>query len=739
MIIRDLISGKSMKKATRQLPTPTFLIFTMLVLAPISSFFPDVAPQPEGERAELEERKMPLFANSPGHTVFGEYVGAHWCPPCMDSASPSLSNLKSSNPEEFTFVSFFESSSDGWPNDSPIGRTDHIMSSSTGYPTFSFADQQTGSCYKVGASGTNFYDSDFSSGGCMSDISGDFSLEISMSLNSTTQEVSITLEATYLGSESSVETYVYAAITEEIGGDAYDNGVRPHHNWREWLLNSDGDGFVELTLFKDIAAEYSWSAPLNLVRAAGGNSQWENFWPVIALMDGPHGTYNTFYAATDPAMGPLIDVGITDFTVQNRNQMTGFVPGDILDINLEIKNNGVEEYLDGGQVAIYLLSGSDEVYLEGQPIGNLDIGETNSISVEFDTSDLSLTPSGVATFRAMLSNLGSDRISSNNLQDALALHDLAATPSRPAAVGATSFERGDRVQFESSAIPNDLVDDMFSMTPSFEYSISDISIWEDDWVVDSELVGTGGNAVYIHTIQTPASAQTGQYDIRIMWQDQSGQTSEWLVVEDAFELRNAWPKVLSVNDPGFVGYPTVKLGDLETVSLSGLVTDAETPLSMLEIDSDDPEFKGWNQVTNSISVQFDEMETDADGNPIAQGIYISIDDGEDVNFGMLRFNVIENGAPRWSPISTQPVFEGGSSSISLTSYLSDTDDDGNPIPSDGLVVSVVSNNNGELLDASVLGHTLTATTIDDDSTGVAEVQFVRMMAARHQTLRLSSL
>ena len=40
------------------------------------------------EREQLEDREMPLYATSPGHPVFGEYVGAHWCGPCMNSASP---------------------------------------------------------------------------------------------------------------------------------------------------------------------------------------------------------------------------------------------------------------------------------------------------------------------------------------------------------------------------------------------------------------------------------------------------------------------------------------------------------------------------------------------------------------------------------------------------------------------------------------------------------------------------
>lgn len=709
-----------MKRVVRLLIQPALWVCVLMIVSTFSGALAS-DDKPVLERTELKQKQMPLYASSPGHTVFGEYVGAHWCPPCMDSASPSLSNLKNSNPEEFTFVSFFESESDGWPTDSPIDRTDHIMAASTGYPTFSFADQQSGTCYKVGAAGTNYYDADFSSGGCMSADSSQFLLEMSMSLNSTSEEVTITLEATYSGTETSIEVYVYGAVTEETGGDPYDNGVRPHHNWREWLLNDDENGFTELTLFKDVTAELSWTASLNLVRAAGGHTKWENFWPVIALMDGPHTSYNTFYAAVDPAMGPLIDVGITEFTVENRNQMPGFTTGDILDLNLEIKNNGADPYIEGGQAGIYLISGSEEVYLTGETIGDLGIAGTQSLDFEFDTSEISMAPSGVTTFRAMLTNLGSDRNSSNNLQDALALHDLPPTASRPAAVGTTSFERGDAVQFESSAISNDLIDDMATMTPSLEYALAGSTDWSQSWVLNTELVGSGGNALFLTTIQTPSNAETGFYDIRIMWQDASGQQSEWLVTQDAFELRNALPKVLGSNDPGFAGNPTVKVGVLESISLVGLVSDAETQLSMLVIDSDDSEFKGWNQATSTISVQFEEIQKDPQGNPIAQGLYVSIDDGEDINNGMLRFNVIENGAPRWTHVPTQPVQEGQSASISLTEFLSDTDDDGNTVPASGLVLSVISNSDEELLQASISGQTLTVTTVDDDSWGVGEI------------------
>ena len=381
-----------------------------------------------------------MYASSPGHSVFGEYGGAHWCPPCMDSASPSLSNLKASNPDEFTFVSFFESSSGGWPNDAPISRMNHIMAASSGYPTFSFADQQSGSCYKVGAAGTNYYDSDFSNGGCMSSDSADFSLEMSMSLNSTSEEVTIDFEATYTGSQSTIDVYIYGAVTEQIGADSYDNGVRPHHNWRSWLLDSTDTGFQQVTMFKDVTFEHSWTAPLSLVRAAAGYTQWENFWPVIALMDGPHTSYNTFYAAIDPEMGPLIDVGITEFEVDNVNQNPGFVPGDTLELSIEVVNNGVEQYTEGGDIGVYVISGSDELYIGGEPIGNLGISGTQSMELQFDTTGIEMVASGVTTFRAKLTDMGSDRNSANNMEDIGAISDGFNTTVHAAPKAGTTFK-----------------------------------------------------------------------------------------------------------------------------------------------------------------------------------------------------------------------------------------------------------------------------------------------------------
>ena len=78
----------------------------------------------------------------------------------------------------------------------------------------------------------------------------------------------------YVGSEPSFDVHVYGAVTEKIGADSYDNGVKPHHNWRGWLLNEAGTGFQQLSLVQGVWSTYMVS-PLSLVRAGGGNTQWK--------------------------------------------------------------------------------------------------------------------------------------------------------------------------------------------------------------------------------------------------------------------------------------------------------------------------------------------------------------------------------------------------------------------------------------------------------------------------------
>ena len=692
---------------------------TLVVMLSFTAFLAVDDRMPD--REQLDQREMPLYATSPGHPVFGEYVGAHWCGPCMNSASPSLDNLKSSNPEDFTFVSIFESSSGGWPSDAPINRRSHVMSSSGGYPTFSFADTQTGSCYKVGAAGTNYYDADYSSGGCMSSDVGDYSLDLSVALDSATNQVTVTVESTYLGSSSSVTAYLYAAVTEKVGGDAYDNGVRPHHNWRQWLLNSNGNGFEQLTLTPNTPVENSWTVPLSTVRAAGGYTQFENFWPVIALMDGPHSSYNSFLSAADLGMVPLTDLGVADLSADNQNGNLGFVPGNLLDITVEVTNNGVDAYSDGGEISIYELVGLDESYIGGASIQSIQPGSTQSLTVQFDTSHIDTYASGTTTFRSRLSGLTGDRVASNNYADVNALHDMAPVANQPSAVASVSIDRGDTIQFESTALSNDLVDDMTTMTPTMHYAISGTGFWDDAWISSSDLVGSGGNARFLHTIDAPLNADIGTYDLRIRWTDSGGQQGDWLLAEEAFVLRNGLPVVLNGDSSQYAGMPTVKVETEERVSAIGLVHDAETPLSMLMIDSNSPEFIEWDASTLELVVNFQEVVRDSQGNPIPQAVFVTIDDGDDTNSGMMMFNVIENGAPRWAPIPSQSFDEGGSASISLTGFLSDTDDNGNPIPTSGLSLELISNSDESLVEASISGHSLTASSLDDDSNGLVEL------------------
>lgn len=692
------------------------MAFLMLTMSAVGYF---AIEEQTAEKEELAAEDMPRFATSPGHSVFGEYVGAHWCGPCMGSASPSLVNLKNSNSEDFTFVSFFEGASTGWPSDGPVNRQNHVMANSGGYPTFAFADETSGSCYKVGAAGTDYYDADFTTGGCMHADSSDFSLEMGISLDSAGDTVTTSLEMTYLGA-GDITVFVYGAITEKVGAEPYDDGSSPHHVWREWLL-SDTNDFTEITLTANQAETLTWDNPLSTVRPGGGYTQWENFWPVFALMDGDYSTYNEVYAAIDFDMGPLIDVGIVDFDVSNSNGNTGFVAGDILDLDVNIVNNGAEAYNDGGSIDIYHLTGGEEIHLGGISINQLGVGGTQSYSTTFDTSDLTLLPSGTSSFRARLSGLTGDRVVTNDYVDDLALHDMPPVPNRPAAVGAASVERGTPIQFESTALPNDLVDEISTMTAVMEYSPSGADTWDTSWISAIDMVGSGGNARYVHTISAPMNAQSGTYDLRIQWTDAGGQSSDWDVTTDAFELRNAMPKILEAGDDGYAGIPTVKVETVETVSIVGLVSDAETTLSDLTIDSDAHEFISFDPLNLEITVSFDEIIYDSRGTPISQGIFITLGDGEDFSSGTLMFNVIENGQPRWSGVPTQSFDEGGSGSLSLTEFLSDTDDNGNPTSTGLLTLSVVSVSDESLMTASINGQILNVESIDDDSFGMAEI------------------
>ena len=262
---------------------------------------------------------------------------------------------------------------------------------------------------------------------------------------------------------------------------------------------------------------------------------------------------------------------------------------------------------------------------------------------------------------------------------------------------------------------------MSTMSAELHYSVHGTDTWEHSWITAIDMVGTGGNSRYIHTITPPMSSQSGSYDIRMQWTDSGGQTSEWEITENAFELRNALPRILGPGDDGYAGIPTVKVDTVEAVSIVGLVSDAETSHAELIIDSNAHQFISYDPQTLEISVHFDEISYDSIGNSISQGIFITVGDGEDVNSGTLMFNVIENGQPRWSGIPTQGFDEGGSSSLVLTEFLTDTDDNGNSVPANTLSLSVVSISDESLVSAEIYDQTLNVAALDDDSFGTAEI------------------
>ena len=691
----------------------------LFVILLISLFNPSHWANEEAPK-ELTKPIQTMEATSPGHTVFGEYVGAHWCGPCMTSASPSLDNLKTSNPEDFTFISFFESSSGGWPNDGPINRMSHVATSSV-YPTFSFADRQSGVCYKEGAGGTNFYDAEYSNGGCMDASSNDFQLKLTMSFDSATDDVTLTLESKYVGPQSSVDVYVYGAVTEKIGADSYDNGIKPHHNWRAWLLDTTNSGFQQLTLDKNIAVEHTWVKSVNLVRSSSGYTQWENFWPVFALMDGPHTTYNQVYAAIDPDMGPLVDLGVSNFEAEIEGGYPGLIPGDTVFLSATVENNGAEDHPVGAELVISYMDGLDHVEIDRHDLPSMYPGQAITYESEFDSSVLSSVASGAASLRAVLEGSNSDRVDFNDKNEIFVPYDLPPLATRPTTVDGSEIYRGASLDFELSAIANDAVDDTSTMTAEFEYSRSGENDWSSEWTDWIGQMGAGGNLKLIHSLLTPLDAPVGDYDSRVKWTDARGQSSEWLVTDSAFVLRNAIPKVISPMDPLHAGIPAVKVGAQETISLEGLVWDAETQIGSLVIDSNSPNFRSWNPETGSLTVEFDRIIYDSTGSPIPQGLFITISDGEDSNTGTLLFNVIENGAPRWSSISPQSFDEGESASLILTPFLSDTDDGGEHSDSSLLDLSLVSVEPDEFFDVVMVGHTLYVSTVDEDFVGIASV------------------
>jgi hypothetical protein len=557
----------------------------------------------------------------------------------------------------------------------------------------------------------------------------DYSVTVIQTVNGNNMDIDVV--ATYLGSSPSVTVHVLAAVTEHISPDTYDDGsTHPHNVIRKWLLNSGNNAFRSVQLSPNTPATLSWQEPISTARAYGSASAAENFNTVAALLDGPSSTYNNVFTAGDSTMNPM-DLSVTDFTVTNDDSPSvGFQTGDTLTLDAVIGNTGTEDYSDGGSIQFYKVTGMNNEQTIGPSISlnNLNVGQTQSVSAQFDTSSITMVNNGATTFRVKLySTQGEKDPITNNIQDIYVAHDVAPSTSRPVATGSTAIDRGATLDFEVSGQSNDQVDDMSSMSSEMQTSVAGQNAWISDWVSGGELMGAGtGNERFVFTVSPPSTAGSGDYDVRARLTDARGQVGDWSdVTSNAFSLMNGLPMVVDPSAPGeipancptYPGQPTVKVETIERINLAGLICDAETPLSNLVISSNNPAFRQWDPSTGEIEVMFDQVITNPSGEVLSQPMQFSISDGEDTNSGTLNIMVIENGAPRWASLPQQSFNEGGSTSLILTPYLTDTSSEGVSVSPMGLSLSIVDVGNNSLLSASMNGHTINIDAVDDDVFG----------------------
>lgn len=702
-----------------QMRTLAFLLVA-LMLGSLSVGLTAVLVEPQ---EQLDDTPPVMAATSPGHPVFAEYVGAYWCGPCVTSSN-NLDALYSTNggggtqSEDFTFLSFWESPTTGWPNESPINRRAHINPS--GYPTTVFGDAASGQYY---TSGGQSYDSFYQSGGNMQNAN-DYSLTISQSENGNNMDIDIT--ASYLGSGSKT-VYIYGAVAEETSPERYTGGSQPHphHVFQRWLLNGAGSGFESVTLTNGNPVTTSWTVPINTVSAGGGKSAAENFLTVAALMDGDHTTHRNIVSAADSNMGPKMDIAVSGLTVTNDAASDSYIRGDMVDLEVTVRNTGDLDYVDGGGVEFYYRNGVNKVTIGGTQSlpATVSMTGTHTYTASFDTSVLS-TNAWKSTFGARLTGLTGDTRSANNDVTADLNHDRPPMTLTPQ-ISPTSVERGDEVILTLRADANDDVDSISSTT--FEVETRPAGTGSSSWTTDG--ISGGEDVVFAgseyegreYTFVTKTDMEAGHYDLRVRAIDARNQVSDWKVVlgSDAITVTNALPAIWA--EP----VPTVLCDQPTKVSMVDHVSDKESALSELSIASTSPSFLGWDATTSEIEVMFafDELR----GCPLGQnGIEITVDDGEDYSgtnlpYGTLLFNVIENGQPRWDGLPTRTVDEGGEGNFALYDFVSDTDPDGNLVSSQSLSLSIVSNSNPEIFNVDLDGDLLSYSTVDDDINGQTTV------------------
>ncbi len=714
---------KCLKEAPPMKMSARLLALSITILFIGSTMTAFVEPfQPESEEQILEEVHTPSYAaTAPGHSVWAEYYGADWCPPCQNGGSPSMNALKTGFPDDFVYISYFEANGQGVPD--PLNRLSHMRDGTGSIPAANFGDARAGSSYhKLGAAtGTTAYDTEFSNGGDMKDVN-DYSLSVTQVQNGANME--ITYELQYFGSAASKTVYLLAVIVEDKGPDTYNDGTtHPHNVIRGWLLNSAGNGLESFTLTPNNPVTKTWTKPVSTVRSVGSTSAADNFVSVGAVMGGPHTSWNDVYVASDSNMAPKLDISVTSVSMTNPAAPNGaFVIGDTVNLETTVSNVGDLDYTDGGTIEFFYKEGVNEVSIGTTALNNLNAPSSQTAQISFDTSVIS---SELKTkFGARLTNLVADGNSGNNVNLVEINQDRPPITKNPQITGDQTIDRGSHaiVLAKSDTVPgnSDFVDDASTVTFNVEISPTGQNQWF------SSVVSGGQNVVYATTsnegreyvIAPTAAMSSGWYDVRTQAVDSRGQTGEWKIVTgtSGFELENGAPTVIT--DP----IPSVMCDTPTKVLMDGHIVDPETPLEDLIVTSSDESFVAWHAETKEIEVNFQWSEIN--GCPLGEkGIDISIDDGGDYSqqghlpYGTLLFRVSENGQPRWSGLPSQSVAEGGSGVLALMPYLSDTDASGNPTSVDGLTIELLSNSNEDVITATLIGNTIGFETVDDDVNG----------------------
>ena len=720
-------SGIIMQISTRTMALSIVVIFLGSLMAGFTSEYNDVEP------VVLEDEPVvqnPSQASSPGHVVFGQYISSDNCGHCSKpgGGSDAHHSIKQNHPDDYVYITYM-SASYGSTASSRAGNVApyNWVWSTSGAPAAYFGDRTDKAQTGANSAGTT-YDSLFQSGGGMHSTVNDYSMNAGISQSGSNYNIDISYRYTGSGSPAGNMKLYAALVDKDCTGYSYSSGIPHGYNcWMAWLTagnsykskNSGSGSAFESVSVSTTSKTSSWtSVPSSVV--PGGLSK---AIVIGVLMSGNSvsvgGSSPHVYHAIDSTMGPKIDISIPSFTVTSTAGPS-YKRGDILTLDATIANSGDLDYTSGGSVDFYyILNGGKNYIGQSTSIGTLTTTGSSRTMTAQQIFDTSVLPSnGWKTVFGVELTTSGESITSNNRATTELDHDRPPKAKSPQIVGSTDISRGIYVSILAMGDADDNVDSIDTMSFDVEISPRGANQWSNSAV-------TGGfNILYLgspnegkeYSVLPTVDMASGFYDIRTRTIDGRGQMSSWATTINAFNLMNAPPTIA----PNQVS-PVVC--DLSTrIDLTGIVTDADTPLSDLVISSSSSSFVAWHAATTEIEVKF--AWDAAQGCPLGQqGIEVIMDDGGDYSsqgqlpYGTLLFNVLENGQPRWQALPTQVVDEGSMKTLSLLPFLSDTNDEGNIVSAEDLALEIVQMSTSDVFDVTLDGTNIVFTTMDDDVNG----------------------